>query len=52
MRGKVVENVLASIRLERLVASDFFVKGLKARVAVGRTTADLLQEVMRRHLAR
>lgn len=49
-RSKTVENVLASLRMEQLKPSDFVVKGLNACMAGKKTTADLLQEVMRHHV--
>lgn len=48
-RNKTVENVLASLRIEKLTPSDFVVKGLNACMAGKKTTADLLQEVKRHH---
>lgn len=50
-RSKAVENVLASLRIEQLTPSDFVVKGLNACMAGKKTTADLLQEVVRHHAA-
>lgn len=50
-RSKTVENVLASLRIEKLTPSDFVVKGLNACMAGMKTTADLLQEVKRHHAA-
>lgn len=50
-RSKTVENVLASLRIEKLTPSDFVVKGLNACMAGKKTTADLLQEVKRHHAA-
>lgn len=50
-RSKTVENVLASLRIEKLTPSDFVVKGLNACMAGQKTTADLLQEVKRHHAA-
>lgn len=49
-RSKTVENVLASLRMEQLTPSDFVVKGLNACAAGKKTTADLLQEVVRHHV--
>lgn len=50
-RSKTVENVLASLRIEKLTPSDFVVKGLNACMAGKKTTADLLEEVKRHHAA-
>lgn len=50
-RSKTVENVLASLRIEKLTPSDFVVKGLNACMAGKKTTAELLQEVKRHHAA-
>ena len=50
-RSKAVENVLASLRIEQLTPSDFVVKGLNACIDGKKTTADLLQEVIRHHVA-
>lgn len=49
-RGKAVENVLASLRIEKLIPGDYVVKGMKACVTGQKTTASLLQEVMHRHV--
>lgn len=49
-RSKAVENVLASLRIEKLMPGDYVVKGMKACVTGDKTTADLLQEVMLRHV--
>lgn len=50
-RSKTVENVLASLRIEKLTPSDFVVKGLNACMVGKKTTAELLQEVKRHHAA-
>ena len=50
-RSKTVENVLASLRIEKLTPSDFVVKGLNACMAGEKTTTDLLQEIKRHHAA-
>ena len=49
-RSKAVGNVLASLRIEQLAPSDYVVKGMKACLAGTETTANVLQEVMRRHV--
>ena len=51
VRSKTVGNVLASLRFEQLTPSDYVVKGMNACLAGKDTTANLLQEVMRRHVA-
>jgi hypothetical protein len=50
-RSKAVDNVLASLRIEQLTPSDFVVKGLNACMTGQKTTAELLQEVIRHHAA-
>ena len=49
-RSKAVENVLASLRIEKLMPDDYVVKGMKACVMGQKTTTNLLQEVMLRHV--
>lgn len=49
-RSKTVENVLASLRIEKLTPSDFVVKGLNEIMAGKKTTDELLQEIMRHHV--
>ena len=51
VRGKAVENVLSSLRIEQLTQGDYVVKGLNACMNGQMTTAKVLQEVMRRHVA-
>lgn len=51
VRSKTVGNVLASLRIEQLVPSDYVIKGMIACLAGKETTSNLLQEVMRRHVA-
>ena len=51
VRGKSVENVLASLRIEQLTPGDYVVKGMNACVSGKNTTANVLQEVMRHHVA-
>ena len=49
-RSKAVGNVLASLRIEQLIPSDFVVKGMNACMSGEKTTANLRQEVMRHHV--
>jgi hypothetical protein len=49
-QSKAVENVLATLRIEKLMPDDYVVKGMKACVGGQKTTASLLQEVIRRHV--
>ena len=49
-RSKAVSNVLASLRIEQLIPSDFVVKGMNACMSWKKTTTNLLQEVMRHHV--
>lgn len=51
VRSKTVGNVLASLRFEQLAPSDHVIKGMNACLAGKDTTTNLLQEVMRRHVA-
>ena len=51
VRSKTVGNVLASLRIEQLAPSDYVIKGMNACLVGKDTTANLLQEVMRRHVA-
>lgn len=46
---KAISNVLASLRIEKLVPRDEVVKGMKDCAAKKRTTAQVLQEVMQHH---
>ena len=50
VRSKVVGNVLASMRIEKLTPSDYVVRGLNACVQGQRSTAQVMQEVMRHHV--
>ncbi len=50
-RSKAVSNVLASLRIERLRPSDDVVQGLNACMSGQETTANVLQKVMRHHVA-
>jgi hypothetical protein len=50
VRGKLVSNVLASLRIEKLAPGDYVVEGLNACMRHQETTTHLLQEVMRRHV--
>ena len=47
-RSKAVGSVLASLRIELLIPSDFVIKGMNACMSGEKTSANLLQEV-RRH---
>ncbi|MDP2828196.1 MAG: antitoxin VbhA family protein [Sulfuricellaceae bacterium] len=49
-RSKTVENVLASLRIEKLVPGDYVIKGMNACVSGKNTTANVLQEVIRHHV--
>lgn len=49
-RSKAVGNVLASLRIEHLTPSEYVVKGLNACVNGQKTTANVLQEVLRHHV--
>ncbi len=49
--SKTIENVLASLRIEQLVSSDFVVKGLNDCMAGKKTTAELLHEFKSHHAA-
>ena len=49
-RGKAVGNVLATLRIEQLTPGDYVVKGMNACMSGKETTANVLQEVMRRHV--
>jgi hypothetical protein len=51
VRSKTVENVLASLRIERLIPGDYVVKGMNACLSGKQTTTSVLQEVMRHHVA-
>lgn len=50
VRQKVVSNVLASLRMEKLQPSAEVVRGMNACLAGEETTANLRQQVMRRHV--
>ena len=50
-RGKAVSNVLASLRIERLLPSDDVIQGMKACMSGQETTTNVLQRVMHRHVA-
>lgn len=50
VRSKAVGNVLASLRIEHLTPSEYVVKGLNACVNGQKTTANVLQEVLRHHV--
>jgi hypothetical protein len=47
---KVVENILASLRMEQLTPSAAVVNGMKACVAGKETTDNLLAAVIRQHV--
>ena len=49
-RSKAASNVLASLRIEQLIPSDFVVKGMNECMNGEKTTVNLLQEVMRHHV--
>ena len=49
-RRKSVSNVLASLRIEHLMPSEYVVTGLKACLSGQHTTSQVLQEVMRHHV--
>jgi len=51
VRRKVVGNVLASLRIEKLQPSAEVVRGLNACMAGQETTANLHQQVMKRHVS-
>lgn len=51
VRQKIVSNVLASLRIEKLQPSPEIVQGLDACVAGKETTAHLRQRVISRHVA-
>jgi hypothetical protein len=50
IRDKLVGNVLASLRIEQLSPGHYVVEGMRACVSGKETTANVLQEVMRRHV--
>lgn len=50
VRSKAVKNVLATLRIEQLTPGDYVVKGMNACVSGKKTTASVLQEVMRHHV--
>ncbi|MFO0108114.1 MAG: antitoxin VbhA family protein [Burkholderiales bacterium] len=50
MRKKTVNNVLASLRIEKLQPSPEVVRGLNACMAGQETTAHVRQQVMSRHV--
>lgn len=50
VRSKSVSNVLASLRIENLTPGDYVVEGLNACMSHKESTANILQEVMRRHV--
>ena len=50
VRSKSVGNVLASLRIEKLAPGDYVVEGLNACLSHKETTANILQEGMRRHV--
>ena len=49
--NKALGNVVASLRIELLTPGDYVVKGLNACLTGQRTTANVLQEVIRHHVA-
>ena len=51
IRRKVVGNVLASLRIEKLQPSAEVAHGLNACMAGQETTANLHQQVMKRHVS-
>ena len=48
--SKVVENIVASLRIEQLTPSDFVVFGMRDCISGKNTTVHLLEEVKRRHV--
>lgn len=50
-RSKAVANILASLRIEQLIPSDFVVHGLQVCLDGQQSTAVLREEVIRRHVA-
>lgn len=50
VRSKAVGNVLASLRIEKLVPGDYVIEGMNACLSGKSTTANVLQEVMRHHV--
>ena len=51
VRSKAVGNVLASLRIEHLTPGDYVEKGINACLTGEKTTASVLQDVMRHHVA-
>lgn len=51
VRSKAVGNVLASLRIEQLTPGDYVVKGMNACLTGQKTTANVLQDVIRHHVA-
>jgi hypothetical protein len=49
-RVKAVGNVLASLRIEKLTPSETVVQGMQACMDRQLTTAELLQQVVKRHV--
>lgn len=47
---KMLENILASLRIEQLTPSDFVVEGMRTCMSGKNTTSQLLEEVKRRHV--
>lgn len=50
VRSKAVGNVLASLRIEHLTPGEYVVRGMNDCVKGQETTANVLQEVLRRHV--
>ncbi len=48
-RSKVVENIVASLRIEQLTPSDYVVIGMNDCMSGKNTTVQLLEEVKRCH---
>lgn len=50
VQSRAVANVLASLRIEKLVPGDYVISGMVACMTGQKTTASLIQEVLHRHV--
>jgi len=50
VRSKAVANVVASLRIERLTPSDAVVQAMQACMSGSETTANVIKQVMQRHV--